>query len=156
MRPAWRITRRAVEPDEDPTEDLDLVFRNLRSSARGLNGRAAARRLILYGPNQLARRGKPQWPRQLLEQFSQPLALLRFVSVAAAFLPLGLAAGLSTAPFGIRGRALPVRGFRGRVLSAFCVVPGISVTVCRVLGRPPERGRPGPEPPRVRRSARSH
>jgi magnesium-transporting ATPase (P-type) len=71
-----------VEP-EDPTQVLDLVFPNLRSSASGLNGREAARRLIVDGPNQLTRRGKPQWPRQLLAQFTQPLALLL---VAAAVL----------------------------------------------------------------------
>jgi hypothetical protein len=74
----------AAEPPEDPTEVLDLVFRNLRSSAGGLNGREAARRLLVDGPNQLTRRGKPQWPRELLGQFTQPLALLLIVAAVLA------------------------------------------------------------------------
>ncbi len=83
-------TDSAVEPIQSPTEALELVFRNLRSSAGGLNGRDAARRLFVDGPNELTRRGKPQWPRQLLAQFTQPLALLL---VAAAVL-----AGVSGSP----------------------------------------------------------
>jgi calcium-translocating P-type ATPase len=70
-------------PSEKPTEPLDLVFRNLRSTTAGLTNREAARRLITDGPNQLSRRGKRRWPADLLAQFTQPLALLL---VAAAIL----------------------------------------------------------------------
>lgn len=73
-----------AEESQDPTEALDLVFRDLRSSPEGLNGREAARRLIVEGPNQLTRRGKPQLPRELLAQFTQPLALLLVVAAALA------------------------------------------------------------------------
>jgi calcium-translocating P-type ATPase len=71
------------EPAADAREDLQQLFRDLRSSPDGLGGREAARRLLVDGPNQLTRRGKPQWPRELLAQFTQPLALLL---VAAAVL----------------------------------------------------------------------
>lgn len=76
-----------VSPDNaaesDPSRRLDLLFRDLRSSAKGITDREAARRLTVYGPNALARRGKKQWPRDLLAQFVHPLALLL---VAAAVL----------------------------------------------------------------------
>jgi calcium-translocating P-type ATPase len=85
----------AREPAPTPAETLDLVFRDLRSSPRGLDGREAARRLIVDGPNQLTRRGKTQWPRQLLAQFTQPLALLLVAAAALAAasgsLPLSIA-----------------------------------------------------------------
>jgi calcium-translocating P-type ATPase len=68
---------------EDSTASLDIVFRNLRTSVAGLTGREAARRLVIDGANQLSRRGKRSWPRDLLAQFTQPLALLL---VAAAIL----------------------------------------------------------------------
>ena len=62
--------------DQDPRGPLDEVFRDLRTSANGLNGREAARRLVVHGPNELVRRGGRQWPRELLSQFTQPLAML--------------------------------------------------------------------------------
>ena len=52
----------------------------------GLSGREAARRLVVYGPNELTRRGGRRWPRELLAQFTHPLALLL---VVAAVLALG-------------------------------------------------------------------
>ncbi|TAM91355.1 MAG: cation-transporting P-type ATPase [Jatrophihabitans sp.] len=57
------------------------LYHELRTGARGLSTREAARRLAAYGPNQLARRHGRRWPRQLGAQFTQPLALL--LSVAA-------------------------------------------------------------------------
>jgi magnesium-transporting ATPase (P-type) len=65
---------------------LAEVFRDLRSSPRGLTGREAARRLIIYGPNELTRRGGPQWPRELFEQFTQPLVLLLDVAAVLAWI----------------------------------------------------------------------
>jgi calcium-translocating P-type ATPase len=67
----------------NPTEELERLFRDLRSSASGLTGGEAARRLLVDGTNALTRRGRPQWPRELLDQFTHPLALLL---VAAAVL----------------------------------------------------------------------
>ena len=71
-------------PVEDPTESLEVVFRNLRSTGTGLGAREAARRLLVDGPNQLVRRGRRRWPRQLLGQFTQPLALLLVVAAVLA------------------------------------------------------------------------
>jgi calcium-translocating P-type ATPase len=73
----------AIDPADEPAASLDVVFRNLRSSATGLTSREATRRLVTDGPNQLVRRGKRRWPADLLAQFTQPLALLL---VAAAIL----------------------------------------------------------------------
>ena len=66
----------AAEPVGDPQEPLGLLFRDLRSSAAGLSTREATRRLVVYGPNQLTRRGKRRWPGELVAQFTHPLALL--------------------------------------------------------------------------------
>jgi hypothetical protein len=66
----------AAEPVGDPQEPLGLLFRDLRSSAAGLSTREATRRLVVYGPNQLTRRGKRRWPGELAAQFTHPLALL--------------------------------------------------------------------------------
>ncbi|AHH19667.1 putative cation transport ATPase [Nocardia nova SH22a] len=69
----------------DATEPLDLLLRDLRSSRTGLSAREARRRLIHSGPNTLRRRGTRQWPRQLLRQFTHPLALLLWAAAALAF-----------------------------------------------------------------------
>jgi magnesium-transporting ATPase (P-type) len=75
---------------EDPREPLVLLFRNLRTSALGLSGREAARRLVVHGPNELSRRGGRRWPRELARQVTHPLALL--LAVAAL---LALVAGIA-------------------------------------------------------------
>jgi calcium-translocating P-type ATPase len=69
----------------DPLEPLALLFRDLRSSPRGLTSREAARRLLVYGPNELTRRGKRRWPRELLAQFTHPLALLLAAAAVLAW-----------------------------------------------------------------------
>jgi calcium-translocating P-type ATPase len=60
----------------DPQESLGVLYRDLRSGAEGLTVREAARRLVVYGPNQLLPRGRRRWPGELLAQFTHPLALL--------------------------------------------------------------------------------
>lgn len=45
----------------DPLEPLARLLRDLRSSRRGLSGREAARRLVVFGPNELTRRGGRRW-----------------------------------------------------------------------------------------------
>ena len=64
------------EMASDPQESLALLFRDLRSSAEGLTVREAARRLVVFGANQLAPRGGRRWPGELLAEFTHPLALL--------------------------------------------------------------------------------
>jgi len=60
----------------DPREPLIALFADLGSAPDGLSSREAARRLIVYGPNTLVRRGGRRWPGELLRQFTHPLALL--------------------------------------------------------------------------------
>jgi calcium-translocating P-type ATPase len=62
-----------------------------RASARGLTDAEAQRRLLQFGPNELARLGGRRWPRELAQQFVHPLALLLWAAAA-----LALVAGLST------------------------------------------------------------
>jgi len=70
----------------DATEPVERLLRDLRSSRAGLSGREAARRLIVYGPNQLHRRGGHHVWRELGRQFSHPLALLLWAAAGLAWL----------------------------------------------------------------------
>jgi len=69
----------------DPLEPLARLFRDLRSSRDGLSAREAARRLEVYGPNELARRGGRRWPGELARQFTHPLALLLMLAAVLAW-----------------------------------------------------------------------
>ncbi|PXY36529.1 cation-translocating P-type ATPase [Prauserella flavalba] len=79
----------------DPREPASLLLRDLRTKPSGLPGREAARRLVVYGPNELVRHRGREWPRQLLRQLTHPLALLLWLAAALAFVagttPLGIA-----------------------------------------------------------------
>ncbi|HTT53794.1 MAG TPA: cation-transporting P-type ATPase [Streptosporangiaceae bacterium] len=70
----------------DPLEPAAQLYRDLRSGPGGLSGREAARRLQVWGPNELARRGGRRWPRELAGQFTQPLALLLAAAAMLAWL----------------------------------------------------------------------
>ncbi|HET6209631.1 MAG TPA: HAD-IC family P-type ATPase, partial [Jatrophihabitans sp.] len=69
----------------DPRQPVAGLFRDLRTSANGLSAREAARRQIVYGPNELTRRTARRWPRELLAQFTQPLAVLLAVAAILAW-----------------------------------------------------------------------
>jgi len=69
----------------DAREPIDLLLRDLRARKDGLTARDAERRLLAYGPNELARRRGVRWPRQLARQVTHPLALLLWVAAALAF-----------------------------------------------------------------------
>jgi calcium-translocating P-type ATPase len=62
------------------------LFRDLRTSSDGLGSREAARRLTVYGPNELSQRKRRSWPHELLAQFTQPLAILLMVAAVLAWL----------------------------------------------------------------------
>lgn len=81
--------------ETDQREPLTELFRDLRTSPAGLSEREAARRMLVYGPNELTRRGGRRWPRELLAQFTQPLAIL--LAVAAILAWIGGTAALSVA-----------------------------------------------------------
>jgi magnesium-transporting ATPase (P-type) len=61
------------------------LFRDLRTSPAGLSAREAARRLEVYGLNELARRGGRRWPGELARQFTHPLALLLMLAAVLAW-----------------------------------------------------------------------
>ena len=61
-----------------------MPFRDQPSAPRGLSSREAARRLVANGPNELQRRAERRWPRELVEQFVHPLALLLWLAGALA------------------------------------------------------------------------
>ncbi|WP_041993907.1 cation-transporting P-type ATPase [Streptomyces sp. AcH 505] len=81
----------AAAPDADNAEDADErqqpaeLFRDLRTSRQGLASKEAARRQLIYGPNELTRRGGRRWPRELLTQFTQPLAILLALAAVLAW-----------------------------------------------------------------------
>ncbi|GAA3336533.1 hypothetical protein GCM10020358_09100 [Amorphoplanes nipponensis] len=85
MRTPPRARTDDVPADPDVREPLTALFRDLRTSPAGLSSREAAHRLQAYGPNQLSRRTGRRWPRELLSQFTQPLAVLLAVAAVLAW-----------------------------------------------------------------------
>jgi calcium-translocating P-type ATPase len=69
----------------DPREPVTALFRDLRTSALGLSGREAQRRLLVYGPNELPQPSGRQWPGQLLKQVTHPLALVLILAAMLAW-----------------------------------------------------------------------
>lgn len=79
------MDRSVLDPD-DPVigdsqehmeeEPLPHLLRDLRTSPDGLSEQEAGRRLLMYGENVLTRRSGRQWPKELLAQFTHPLAIL--------------------------------------------------------------------------------
>ncbi|MHB8273363.1 MAG: cation-translocating P-type ATPase [Dermatophilaceae bacterium] len=64
----------------DPQESIDRLLRDLRTRRGGLSDREAARRLVVFGPNELIRRHGRTWPRELVGQLIHPLALLLWLA----------------------------------------------------------------------------
>jgi calcium-translocating P-type ATPase len=64
----------------NPQESIDRLLRDLRTRRTGLSDREATRRLVVFGPNELARRRGTTWPRDLLAQLIHPLALLLWLA----------------------------------------------------------------------------
>ena len=79
----------------DPQEPVAFLLRHLETGPSGLSEREAARRLVIYGHNELRRRGGRRWPRELLRQFTHPLALLLWVAGGLAL--VGVSALLAAA-----------------------------------------------------------
>ncbi|WP_433229781.1 cation-translocating P-type ATPase [Actinomadura formosensis] len=75
-----------AEAGADPREPLPLLRKELGTGDRGLSGREAARRLAVYGPNQVRRREKRSLARLLTAQLAHPLALLLWGAGALAFI----------------------------------------------------------------------
>ncbi|MFI6003152.1 cation-translocating P-type ATPase [Streptomyces sp. NPDC051366] len=70
----------------DPLEPLPLLRRELHTGPLGLSSREAARRLAVYGPNEVRRTARTGVLRELLRQLVHPLALLLWAAAALAFI----------------------------------------------------------------------
>ena len=68
----------------DPQESIDRLLRDLRTRRAGLSDREAARRLVVFGPNELVRRRGRGWLRELVQQLVHPLALLLWLAALLA------------------------------------------------------------------------
>ncbi|MGW7459458.1 cation-translocating P-type ATPase [Streptomyces sp. NPDC054797] len=69
----------------DPSEPLPQLRRELDTGPNGLSAREAARRLAVYGPNEVRRKaGSPLW-REVVQQLVHPLALLLWAAAGLAF-----------------------------------------------------------------------
>jgi len=75
-----------VEGDVEPTEPIERLLRDLRTSVSGLSTREAQRRLVAYGANELQRRGGHRLWLELGRQFTHPLALLLWAAAGLAWL----------------------------------------------------------------------
>ncbi|WP_422935122.1 cation-translocating P-type ATPase [Sinomonas sp. P47F7] len=71
--------------EADPHGAADRLLHELHAARSGLSEREAARRLTLYGPNVLSRRGGLEWPRQILRQLTHPLALLLWLAAVLSY-----------------------------------------------------------------------
>src|SRR5512146_1049387 len=69
----------------DAREPVAELLRELDTTPHGLSSREVARRLVVYGRNELVRRGGRRWPRALAAQVTHPLALLLWVAAGLAF-----------------------------------------------------------------------
>lgn len=65
-------------------EPLRQFLRDLRTTPGGLTSRETARRLVVYGLNELSRRGGRTWSKELARQFTHPLVLLLWTTAALA------------------------------------------------------------------------
>src|SRR5450631_2415891 len=68
----------------DPQESIDRLLRDLRTRRSGLSDREAARRLVVFGPNELVRRKGRGWVGDLVAQLVHPLALLLWLAAGLA------------------------------------------------------------------------
>ncbi len=80
------IGQASISSAPDPTEAVKDLLRSLRTHQQGLSSREAERRLIQYGPNKLEQRRGAQWPRDLVRQFTHPLALLLWAAALMSFI----------------------------------------------------------------------
>jgi len=64
----------------NPQESIVRLLRDLRTRRGGLSDREAARRLVVFGPNELVRRHGRTWLRELVGQLIHPLALLLWLA----------------------------------------------------------------------------
>ncbi|MEV7282159.1 cation-transporting P-type ATPase [Streptomyces sp. NPDC093111] len=69
----------------DPSEPLSRLRRELATGPDGLSAREAARRLAVHGPNEVERKARSSFVRELTGPLIHPLALLLWAAAALAF-----------------------------------------------------------------------
>ncbi|MDJ0394825.1 cation-transporting P-type ATPase [Rhodococcus sp. G-MC3] len=72
--------------DDDTNRPVADLFRDLRTGPDGLSEAESARRSTTYGPNILTRTHARRWPKELLTQFTQPLAVLLMLAAVLAWI----------------------------------------------------------------------
>ncbi|MFD7915988.1 cation-translocating P-type ATPase [Streptomyces sp. NPDC059752] len=82
-RPPFPANGLPLSPD--PLEPLPLLRRELGTGPSGLSAREAARRLAVYGPNEVRRKARTSLGRELVRQLVHPLAMLLWAAAALAF-----------------------------------------------------------------------
>ena len=73
-------------PIPDPAGPVGLALQRTESGQNGLATREAERRLRQFGENRIERAQKRAWSRELLRQFTHPLAVLLWVAAGLAWL----------------------------------------------------------------------
>ncbi len=78
---------KAAEQDSglDVEEAVDVLLRDLRTSREGLSAAEAQRRAMQYGRNELQRHEGVNWPKEVWDQLTQPLALLLWIAAVLEF-----------------------------------------------------------------------
>lgn len=82
-RPPSPVNGLPLSPD--PLEPLPLLRRELGTGPSGLSAREAARRLAVYGPNEVRRKARTSLGRELVRQLVHPLAMLLWAAAVLAF-----------------------------------------------------------------------
>jgi Cation transporter/ATPase, N-terminus len=141
----------AAHTPPDPLEPAARLFRDLRSRPGSLSAREVERRLTEYGPNEITRRGRRHWWREVGLQLTHPLALLLW---AASVLVVRRHAGAGRRdrrrhPLERRLRALA--GAPGRARRR-----GAGSVPARSGRRPPGRAAPARRCARARARRRHH
>ncbi|HXZ58126.1 MAG TPA: cation-transporting P-type ATPase [Gaiellaceae bacterium] len=85
-RPAEAHAGEARFQVPSPLQTEEHLFGELRSRPEGLDSREVERRLIQYGPNEIVRRGRRHWGREVMTQLTHPLALLLWAASVLAWL----------------------------------------------------------------------
>ena len=80
--PLAALQRASETPD--PEERVDLLLADLGTTRAGLGREEAGRRLLQHGPNEISRRAERHRGRELLAQFTHPLAVLLWAAAALA------------------------------------------------------------------------
>lgn len=71
---------------QEATEPVERLLRDLRTRPDGLSPSEVEHRRIVHGPNEIVRRGRRRWPRELARQLVHPFALLLWAAAGLALI----------------------------------------------------------------------